>query len=167
MKHAWLSASLALLVVAAAASPTSPYVDQVSREIKALSETEIAGLLEGKGMGYARAAELNGYPGPAHVMAHADELRLSAEQRAQSRAIFERMSRLARAAGAELVAAERELDRAFREKQITPQSLARSLEEIGRIEARLRNIHLLAHLEQTRILAPEQVDGYRALRGYH
>ena len=33
-------------------------------------------------MGLALAAELNGYPGPSHVLELADKLELSAEQRA-------------------------------------------------------------------------------------
>src|SRR5262249_1929289 len=63
-----------LLAVAAATAwaqdPSSnPYAGQQSRSIKALSEDDIAALLKGAGIGLAKAAELNGYPGPAHVLA--------------------------------------------------------------------------------------------------
>src|SRR3954453_5821878 len=57
-----------------AAAQTGPYAGMESRPIKTLSTTEIADYLSGKGMGFARAAELNHYPGPAHVLALASEL---------------------------------------------------------------------------------------------
>jgi hypothetical protein len=59
------------------------------RQIKALSAQEIEGLLAGEGMGFALAAELNGHPGPKHVLELASELDLSADQVAQVEAIFE------------------------------------------------------------------------------
>jgi hypothetical protein len=53
-----------------------------TRPIKALSEQQVADLQAGRGMGLALPAELNGYPGPAHVLELADKLGLSADQRA-------------------------------------------------------------------------------------
>ena len=46
----------------------SDYVGEESREIKSLSPKDIAALKEGSGWGLAKAAELNGYPGPIHVL---------------------------------------------------------------------------------------------------
>src|SRR5688500_491116 len=62
-------AAIALFASAAAGAAEShaPYAGQQSRDIKSLSEQEIAALLAGQGAGLAKAAELNGYPGPAHV----------------------------------------------------------------------------------------------------
>ena len=37
-------------------------------DIKSLSQDDQSALLAGRGMGLARPAELNGYPGPAHVL---------------------------------------------------------------------------------------------------
>src|SRR4051794_40771771 len=62
--------------------PSAPYSGQQARSIKALSPENIAALLTGEGMGMAKAAELNGYPGPAHVLALAKELNLTEAQRA-------------------------------------------------------------------------------------
>jgi hypothetical protein len=53
---------LALLSWSTGAQSQSPYVGQEFREIKALSPQEISDYLSGKGMGLAKAAELNGYP---------------------------------------------------------------------------------------------------------
>jgi hypothetical protein len=50
---------------------------KISRETKSLSESDIESLTAGKGMRYAKAAELNGFPAPAHVLELASELQLS------------------------------------------------------------------------------------------
>lgn len=58
-----LSLSLLLAAVAAAtAQAPSPYAGQEGRPIKALSETEMRDLAQGRGMGLAKAAELNSLP---------------------------------------------------------------------------------------------------------
>src|SRR5215510_12326186 len=70
-----------LAIVAATATSSaqtvSPYTGQEQRAIKALSDEEIRDLLEARGMGLAKAAELNSYPGPLHVLQLANELELS------------------------------------------------------------------------------------------
>ena len=74
---------LLLIIVPALADAqdhTSPYAGQQARDIKALSPDEIQGYLTGQGMGLAKAAELNGYPGPLHVLELAAELKLTEEQ---------------------------------------------------------------------------------------
>ena len=160
-------AAIAFAFAAAAwAATPSPYAGQQNREIRSLSESEVADLLAGKGMGYANAAELNGYPGPAHVLELRSELGLSAEQLAQTQAIFQRMESSAKSLGAELVQAERALEASFRNREVSPDSLARALERIAAIEGKLRNVHLGAHLEQTRVLSPAQAARYARLRGY-
>ena len=61
---------LACVLTGAAAQTTphaSAYAGQQSRAIKSLSEQDVDDLLAGRGAGFAKAAELNGYPGPAHV----------------------------------------------------------------------------------------------------
>ena len=67
----------------------TPYAGMQTRPIKALSEQQIADLGAGRGMGLALAAELNGYPGPSHVLELADKLELSAEQRASMQRLFD------------------------------------------------------------------------------
>ena len=52
----------------------TPYAEMQGRSIKALSDQQIADLNTGRGMGLALAAELNGYPGPSHVLELADKL---------------------------------------------------------------------------------------------
>jgi len=169
MKQVFKAAVLQALVVVSGgvlASEASPYAGQEVREIKSLSKSEIEGLLAGRGMGYAKAAELNGYPGPLHVLELAEELDLSEEQVARTQEIFNLMQASAKELGAELVAAERALDERFWNKSIDEVSLSELTTEIGRLEAQLRAVHLQAHLRQTRLLGAEQIVRYMMLRGY-
>jgi len=159
-----------LLVVAInnAASATQPasYAGQEQREIKALSPEEVQDYLAGKGMGLAKAAELNRYPGPAHVLELAEKLQLDAEQRIRSAAIFRTMQAEAMRQGKALVEQERELDRLFAGGGITKEDLRTALEEIGRLQTEIRRTHLQAHIEQRKILTPKQIALYEELRGY-
>ena len=87
---------LVLLILLALATPAlaqhaQPYAGLQERPVKALSEREVADLRAGRGMGLALAAELNGYPGPLHVLEHADALGLTPEQRGRSQALFDAM----------------------------------------------------------------------------
>ena len=61
-------------------SHKSKYAGEEKREIKSLSATDIEELQNGKGWGLAKAAELNGVPGPAHLLELREEIELSAEQ---------------------------------------------------------------------------------------
>ena len=68
----WIAALLGLMAASALAQQHKhdhgPYAGMQQRALKALSEDQIADLRAGKGMGLALAAELNGYPGPIHVL---------------------------------------------------------------------------------------------------
>lgn len=142
-----------------AAAIASPYAGEQTRDIKSLSASDVTGLQTGAGMAYAKAAELNGYPGPAHVLELATPLRLSPEQRAASETLMAQHKVKARALGAQLVEAERALDMAFASKQIDAQ-------RIGSLQATLRAEHLQTHLKQTALLNPQQIASYQSLRGY-
>ena len=73
MKMPTLAVALVALTFGAAHSQ-SPYAGMQARPIKALSSEQIADLKAGRGMGLALTAELNGYPGPAHLLELADKL---------------------------------------------------------------------------------------------
>jgi Spy/CpxP family protein refolding chaperone len=149
-----------------AQAQSSSYAGEQRRPIKALSEREVADLLSGQGMGLAKAAELNGYPGPAHVLELADKLGLTAAQREASQALMSRHKSRARSMGAALVEAERALDAAYANRSIDETLLERLTAEIGRQQAALRAEHLRTHLQQTALLTPEQIAHYARLRGY-
>lgn len=144
----------------------SPYAGQEARDIKAMSSGEVRDLLEGKGMGLALAAELNGYPGPLHVLELAEALELAESQIDETRALFEGMQSQARGVGRALVAAEKKLDEAFSEQTVNPESLRQQVSEIAELQGQLRLIHLETHLKQMELLSPEQIAAYPGLRGY-
>jgi Spy/CpxP family protein refolding chaperone len=158
---------IALLSAGAAQADTpSPYAGEQGRAIKALSPAEIDDLAAGRGMGLAKAAELNSYPGPAHVLELADRLALTPDQRAATQDLFARMSADARRIGAAILAAEQALDRDFAARRIDDAALQVKLAEIGALSGELRFIHLRTHLAQAALLTPEQIRQYDALRGY-
>jgi Spy/CpxP family protein refolding chaperone len=154
-------------LIAANVLAASPYAGEEGREIKALSGADVDAYLTGQGMGFAKAAELNGYAGPKHVLELASELDLTAEQRTRTQALFASMQTKAVALGRQLVDEERTLDRLFASTSITQDSLQESVARIGELQADVRAAHLEAHLEQAKILTPEQRAHYLRLRGYH
>lgn len=137
-----------------------------SREIKALSDEQITDLKAGRGMGLALAAELNGYPGPRHVLDLADKLELSAEQKERMQKLFDSMKAEAEPLGEKLLAQEAALNKQFAEHTITPESLKAATAEIGLTQARLRDTHLKYHLQSVNILSAELAQRYSMSRGY-
>ena len=160
--------SLAFFSAPATRGAESPYKGQERRPIKALSEEEVKGLLAGSGavMGFAKAAELNHYPGPLHVLESASRLDLTEAQQAGAQQLREDMKREAVPLGRQIVERERELDARFASQGIDEAALAASLAEIGRLTAALRFVHLKAHLKMREILTPHQIALYDRLRGY-
>jgi hypothetical protein len=161
----FLMTTLTTAAASVAAQP-SPYADRAASPIKALTADEIAGYQAGAGMGFALAAELNGYPGPRHVLELADSLRLPADRRAAVQVIFDRMSATARELGAALVAAEAGLDSAFAGGRITGSELEDRVRHIATIRGELRIAHLAAHLAVTELLTTSERHAYQRLRGY-
>jgi hypothetical protein len=144
----------------------SSYAGQQQREIKSLSANEQRGLLEGQGMGLAKAAELNGYPGPMHTLELARALQLTDEQKTKTQALMLRHKTAVKELGKQLVDLERQLDSAFYEKRITPDQLKQLTQRIGQAQAQIRAEHLATHLQQTALLTSNQIAQYSVLRGY-
>lgn len=120
----------------------SPYSGEQHREIKALSPAEIEGYLKGEGMGLAKAAELNHYPGPRHVLDLASELKLSEEQRLKIEKIYNAMRERAIQLGKQIFKKERELDQLFKTASINEESLGKLVREIAVLQGELRLVHL-------------------------
>lgn len=109
MLRALLLIGVASLIASPVQAADIPYAGQQARPIKALSDEDIAALRKGEGMGMAKAAELNGYPGPKHVLDLAQHLQLTDAQRRDVQAVFDRMSAAAKPLGSELIAEEQAL----------------------------------------------------------
>jgi hypothetical protein len=156
----------ALMLTTVTAFAQTPYAGMQSRPIKALSEQQVADLQAGRGMGLALAAELNGYPGPAHVLELADKLDLSADQRAKVQQLFTSMKQEALPLGSKLIEQEMELDRQFASHAITPASLKSATTGIAITQGELRETHLKYHLSTVALLTEGQRHRYSELRGY-
>lgn len=159
-------AVLTLIMSVSLTADQSPYEGEELRPIKSLSSQEIESLKSGQGMGFAKLAELNHYPGPKHVLELADDLELTLSQAAETKALFEEMRISAVALGEELVEAEMALDRDFARGTISAEILESALLHIGGIRTQLRYVHLEAHLGQQSLLTAEQIAKYDEIRGY-
>jgi Spy/CpxP family protein refolding chaperone len=137
-----------------------------TRPVKALSEQQVADLQAGRGMGLALAAELNGYPGPLHVLELADRLDLSADQRAKVQQLFDSMKAEAIPVGSRLIEQEAELDRLFASRTITAERLKAMTASIAETQGALRDTHLKYHLTTASLLSKHQMQRYAELRGY-
>lgn len=144
----------------------SPYAGEKSREIKALSKANNDELFRGGGWGLAKAAELNGMPGPSYVLDMASELSLSVEQVEKTRKIRDAMRRETKTIGERFVAKEAALETRFRAGDVVEPNLSARISEIGALRAKLRTTHLSAHIDMKRVLSAHQIERYATLRGY-
>lgn len=144
----------------------SPYIAQLNSPVRGLSPQEVDDLLNGRGAGYARTAELNSYPGPRHVLDMQQELHLSAEQMIQIEAVFRQMQVEAQQLGQEIVEREARFSQGFANQTITEAELQAQTGELAQLYGHLRATHLQAHLQITPLLSAQQIARYNTLRGY-
>jgi len=144
----------------------SPYIAQLDSSIRGLSPQEIDDLLNGRGAGYARMAELNSYPGPRHVLDLRQDLHLTVEQTEQIEAAFVQMQAEAKQVGHKILQHEAQFSTDFASRTISEDDIRRQTEALGQLYGRLRAVHLQAHLQITPLLSAEQLAQYNTLRGY-
>ena len=146
--------------------PQTPYAGMQDRAIKALSDSDIKELRRGGGWGLALAAELNGMPGPAHLLELKDQIPLTQDQVAKTQALFDDMRKAAVPTGERLIAAETALETAFAKGDLDETTLRRLLAEAESARTELRFIHLSQHLKTVQYLRAEQIKRYNILQGY-
>ena len=144
----------------------SAYASEAKSDIASLSADELTQLESGAGMGFARAAELNSYPGPQHVLDAAEALGLTEPQRKETQRIFDAMKSDAVRIGREIIEKERHLSQRFQHRHIDERVLRELASELGLLRAELRVAHLRAHLSVASLLSAEQIERYDELRGY-
>jgi Spy/CpxP family protein refolding chaperone len=153
-----------------AASPASgsPYADRYDPDaaIRSLTPGEIAQIERGAGAGFALPAELNGVPGPRHVLDLSHELGLSHQQRTRVQQIYDAMRAAVMPAGQRYLTAVHSLEEDFRAGTLTEESLPDRIAEVHRLEGELAAAHLVAHLQTAQVLTAEQSAVYQQLRGY-
>jgi hypothetical protein len=154
------------VATAAATAQQSPYAGRESQAIKALTPEQILAYLAGDGMGLALPAELNGYPGPRHVLELADSMGLGASRRAVVQGIYDQMHAEAVRLGEAILAAEAALDSVFAAHMMAAEDLERRVTHIATLQGRLRYSHLFAHLQMAALLSTEEIRAYQRLRGY-
>lgn len=157
-------AALFLLLVPTLA--LSQYAGEETRDIKALSPKEVEQYRAGAGMGYAKSAELNHYPGPMHALELADVLKLTPEQQAATRRLMDEHKAHARHIGAKLVEAERAIEALFRSGKSDQAQLRDAVHAAGVLQAEYRLSHLETHRRMRALLTDEQVKRYDHARGY-
>jgi Spy/CpxP family protein refolding chaperone len=121
-------------------------------------------LRAGAGLGFATAAERNGYPGPRHVLDLATALRLTPAQEQRARSLFLAMKTEAIPLGETLIAQEAALNQLFATPAVDPEKLAAATRAVGLTSAALRAVHLRHHLAMKEALTPDQVRRYTELR---
>ena len=143
-----------------------PYAGQQTRAIKSLSAQDVDDLNNGRGWGLAKAAELNGVPGPTHLLEMKDKIGLSGEQTATIEKLFAEMKNAAVPLGKRLIELERSLNAAFAANNLDEKRLRVMLGEIGKVRTELRFVHLATHLKTPPVLTAHQIKTYNRLRGY-
>ena len=144
----------------------TPYAGMQNRAIKSLSDNDIKELRRGGGWGLALAAELNGMPGPAHMLELKEQIALNQYQVTKTQALLDDMRKAAIPTGERLIAAELALENAFAKGAVEEASLRRLLAEAESARTELRFIHLSQHYKTVQFLKPEQIKRYNILRGY-
>ena len=124
------------------------------------------GLLNGEGMGVASFAEMNGYPGPKHVLELKDQLGLTQDQVKKTETIMKSVEVSAKLTGEEIVKEEESLNQLFETGKVTEKILRMLLERIGILRGQLRFIHMQAHIKMKGILSANQLQRYIELRGH-
>ncbi len=144
----------------------SIYAGEETRSIKSLSAKDIDELERGGGWGLAKAAELNGMPGPAHLLELKTEIALTDQQVRRITNLYDSMKTEAIRLGTLLIDHERTLEKLFRTGSVTPVSLRAALQDTSDARMQLRYTHLVTHLKSPRILSKAQINTYNQLRGY-
>ena len=137
-----------------------------NRASKSLSDKDIKELERGGGWGLALAAELNGMPGPAHLLELKEQVALTPDQVAKTQALLEDMRKAAIPTGKRLIAAEAALENAFAKGAVDEALLRRLLAQAEDARTELRFIHLSQHVKTVQYLQPEQIKRCNMLRGY-
>ena len=144
----------------------SEYIGQESRKIKSLSEQDIEDIKLGRGWGLARPAELNGLPGPLHLLELKDALILKDDQIKKIEELYASMNSSARIIGQRYIEEERHIEFLLSQPETNEEELSIAVLSAAKTLAKLRLTHLKAHLATPALLTKSQLEQYQVLRGY-
>ncbi|HMB37963.1 MAG TPA: hypothetical protein VKO85_02715 [Wenzhouxiangellaceae bacterium] len=169
----WSTAlTVALTIVFTVASTVAPHAlaqetadsGQHGNRHQSMQAREFSNLRQGRGMGMGRVAGVNGYPGPRHVLEHAEALELTEGQIERSGELMARVKTRAPELGNQIVDAEKRLEAMFAEGSINAAKMDSLLLEIAELRAHLRSLHLTAHLDQAAVLTEAQLEKFKTLQ---
>ena len=148
----------------------SKYIGQENEIIKSLSSEDIESLETGTGDAFGsmtKLAELNGHPGPRHILDLGKELGLTTVEKEYIIIIYNDMKREALISGQEILQIEKTANKLFANKSISDSELQRLIIKSAENYGKLRYIHLTTHLKIMDILSQEQIILYNTLRDYN
>lgn len=148
------------------AQTQSHHSSETGNEIKVLTLEQINSYLNGEGMGLAKAAELNHFQGPKHVLDLSKELILSETQIDSTKKIFDMMKEKAVYLGKIIIEKEKQLDQLFSSANADEEVVRSLVTEIAEYQGELRFTHLNAHIQQKDILTSKQILTYESMRWY-
>ncbi len=151
-----------LLLVLPSSAAEEPV--QATVRLIAIPKEDIVGYLSGAGMGMAKVADHNLYPGPVHVLAFSEELGLTDEQVEQAQELYLKMKNKAARLGAEMIVKETLLQKEFANKTVSQSVLRELVSTASRLKGEIRYTHLEAHIQQRKLLTEHQIQLYSQLR---
>lgn len=138
---------LRLLLLALPFSSAAEEPIHATVRLIAIPKDDIEGYLSGAGMGMAKVADHNFYPGPVHVLEFSEELGLTDAQVEQTQDLYLKMKNKAATLGAELIVKETQLQKAFANKTVSQSVLRELVSMASRLKGEIRYTHLETHLQ--------------------
>jgi Spy/CpxP family protein refolding chaperone len=117
-----------------------------------------------EGAGMAAYADVNGYPGPRHVLEMQALLGLTDDQVKDIESISDEMSEKARVKGEAIIAEEGKLASVFASGTAQQDEVEHLAVTIGSLRGELRAIHLIAHIQAAQVLTDKQRELYTIQR---
>jgi hypothetical protein len=136
---------------------------QTMAQHHAFLEAEREAIERGEGFGMALAADINGYPGPKHVLDLKKELKLTPSQEAAMQTLMSQMKEKALAKGKDVLLAEKRLEEMFAQGKSEDESREETY-RVASLRAELRWVHLATHLAAKKILTAQQIAAYQQMR---
>ncbi len=121
-------------------------------------------LLKGELNGQTSVAERNGFPVPKKIISFKEQLGLTKDQLRKIDEMLTNLQVSTTVKGQEIIDAEVELEKLFESGAINDKTLRIKLEQIGKMRADLRFMHLQIYLKEKQILSPKQWERLKELK---
>lgn len=133
--------------------------------IRSLPGRDIVALAGGEGGGLAKIADLNGYPGPRHVLDMDAHLNLTTRQREQLRQVMSTMEADAKEVATRYLSALAQLEEDTRQGSLSGDQFLKRYRAVEALRTELGAVHLITHFKTKDLLTPAQVATYYKPQG--